>query len=46
MKSFEICEQSLGYMHRTSSEILLQLASLPLPPERTITFLLQALTIL
>ena len=33
-------------MHSTSSKILLQLADLPLPPEKTINFLLQALTIL
>ena len=45
-KSFEICEQALGYMHFTSCKILLQLADLPLPPEKTINFLLQALTIL
>lgn len=46
MKSFEICEQALGYMHHISSEILLQLAGLPLPPEKIINFLLQSLTIL
>jgi hypothetical protein len=45
-RSFEICEQALGYMHATSGKILLQLADLPLPPEKTINFLLQALTIL
>lgn len=33
-------------MHHTSSEILMQLAGLPLPPEKTINFLLQSLTIL
>lgn len=33
-------------MHSTSGKILLQLADLPLPPEKTINFLLQALTIL
>lgn len=33
-------------MHATSGKILLQLAELPLPPEKTINFLLQALTIL
>ena len=33
-------------MHATSGKILLQLANLPLPIEKTINFLLQALTIL
>jgi hypothetical protein len=33
-------------MHSTSGKILLQLADLPLSPEKTIHFLLQALTIL
>jgi tetratricopeptide (TPR) repeat protein len=32
LKSLEICERSLGYTHATSSEILLQLAELPLSP--------------
>lgn len=45
-KSFEISEQALGYMHMNSGKILMQLADLPLPPEKTINFLLQALTIL
>ena len=46
VKSLEICEQSLGYMHITSGKILIQLANLPLSPEKRINFLLQAITIL
>jgi hypothetical protein len=45
-KSFEVSEQALGYMHTTSGKILLQLAELPLPLEKTINFMLQALIIL
>jgi hypothetical protein len=46
LKSLEICERSLGYTHATSSEILLQLAELPLSPEKKISYYLQGLNVL
>ena len=46
LKSLEICERSLGYTHATSSEILLQLAELPLETEKQINYYLQGLNVL
>jgi hypothetical protein len=46
LRSLEICEHSLGYTHATSSEILLELAELPLSSEKKINYYLQGLNVL
>lgn len=45
-KSFEVCTLTLGYLHITCSQILMQLGNLPLPPSVKLNFLLQCLSIL
>lgn len=41
-----MCSQTLGYLHITCSDILVQLSTLPLPPSVRLGFLLQCLSIL
>lgn len=45
-KSFEVCSQTLGYLHITCSEILVQLSTLPSPASVRLGYLLQCLSIL